>query len=125
MLQAGDLVIAIRIPPEAAARRSHYVKVRDRTSFAWALASCAVSLRQARTGRWKNCALRWAVSPRSPGDWRKWRMRCVGRRLEPGVIEAAAALAADGAMPRPGNAFKVPLLKHTVARALGDLGGFA
>ena len=43
-LHPGDLVLGIDIPGSAAARRSHYLKVRDRASFEWALASVAVAL---------------------------------------------------------------------------------
>src|SRR2546423_735704 len=44
VLQPGDVVTAITIPASAAARRSHYLKVRDRASFEFALVSAAVAL---------------------------------------------------------------------------------
>src|SRR2546422_7635406 len=56
-LEPGDLITAIPLPAPAAARRSHYLKVRDRASFEFAVVSAAVALeidgariRQARIG---------------------------------------------------------------------------
>jgi xanthine dehydrogenase YagS FAD-binding subunit len=121
VLEPGDLITAVTIPIAEHARRSHYLKVRDRASFAFALASAAVGLdvhdgtiRQARV----------AVGGVAT---RPWRLRGVedalsGRPLDHEVFHAAAERAADGAEPRGRNAFKVELIKRTVERALAIAG---
>jgi xanthine dehydrogenase YagS FAD-binding subunit len=125
VLRPGDLILAIRLPAHAARRRSHYVKVRDRASFAWALASAAVALRTEDDGRVAEA--RVAVGGVATKPWRLPRVEqaLLGGRLDPLRIAQAAAQATDGAVPRPGNAYKVPMLQHTVERALIELGGLA
>src|SRR5581483_739842 len=68
VLQPGDVVTAITIPASAAARRSHYLKVRDRASFEFALVSAAVALemdggtiRRARVALGGVCTKPWRV----------------------------------------------------------------
>lgn len=124
VLRPGELITAIRIPARAASRRSHYVKVRDRASFAWALASCAVSLRleEGRVAEIRVAAGGVATKP--------WRLPAVeaalhGAALSAEAIARAADRATDGAAPRGGNAYKVALLRNTVERALLETGGLA
>jgi xanthine dehydrogenase YagS FAD-binding subunit len=122
VLEPGDLITAVTIPASAWARRSHYLKVRDRASFEFALTSAAVALdadggtiRQARV----------AVGGVATTPWRLPRVEqaLAGRPLLADVFRAAAARAAEGAEPRPHNAFKVELLPRVVERALLAIGG--
>ena len=117
VLEPGELIIGVIIPASRHARRSHYLKLRDRASFEFALVSAAVALdvegatiRQARV----------AVGGVATKPWRLWAVEqaLVGHRVEDALFRAAAARAADGAAPRGQNAFKVPLLVRTVERAL-------
>ncbi|WP_448205941.1 FAD binding domain-containing protein [Azospirillum sp. sgz302134] len=122
VLQPGDLITAITIPASAAARHSHYVKVRDRATFEWALVSAAVAL-EVDGGTIRDARVAVGGVGTKP-----WRLRPVeslllGRPPGPTVFEAAADRAADGAQPRRDNAYKVEMLKRTVARALMDVGG--
>ncbi len=123
-LKPGDLITAIWIPLQAAGRRSHYVKVRDRATFEWALASAAVSL-----GLDGDRVIDARVAVGGVGT-KPWRLRHVeeilmDRRLDRALAREAGERAADGAEPRGQNAFKVPLLKKTVERALLRVGGYA
>jgi xanthine dehydrogenase YagS FAD-binding subunit len=122
VLEPGDLIMAIVIPIEAGARRSHFLKVRDRASFEWAVASAAVAL-----GLDGDTVLeaRIAVGGVATKPWRLVQVeeKLVGRRLDRDLIHDAAERAADGAEPRGQNAFKVSLLKRTVERALTHAGG--
>ena len=72
VLEADELIVAVTVPAAAHARKSHYVKVRDRASYAFALVSAAVGLdvQAARSGR---RALPWAVWAPSPGG--RWKQR--------------------------------------------------
>jgi xanthine dehydrogenase YagS FAD-binding subunit len=128
VLKPGDLITAIWIPLSAAGRRSHYLKVRDRATFEWALASAAVSL-----GLDGDRVLEARIAVGGVGTM-PWRLRhvedmLVDRRLDRDLAHRAGERSADGAEPRGLNAFKVPLLKKTVEktveRALLRVGGFA
>jgi xanthine dehydrogenase YagS FAD-binding subunit len=117
VLEAGDLITAVVIPASGHARRSHYLKVRDRASFEFAIVSAAVALevdgamiRQARV----------AVGGVATKPWRLPAVeeKLVGHRVHEELFRVAAAHAADGAQPRAQNAFKVELLRRAVERAL-------
>jgi xanthine dehydrogenase YagS FAD-binding subunit len=121
VLEPGDLITAVVIPASGHARRSHYVKVRDRASFEFALVSTAVALdtegpviRQARV----------AVGGVATKPWRLPRVEeaLVGRHASADVFHIAAARAVEGAEPRRQNAFKVELIKRTIERALEIVG---
>ncbi|WP_046864308.1 FAD binding domain-containing protein [Microvirga massiliensis] len=122
VLTPGDLITAIWIPLSAAGRRSGYLKVRDRASFEWALASAAVSL-----GLDGDHILEARIVVGGVAT-KPWRLRhvedmLVDKRLDRELARSAGTLAAEGAAPRAGNAFKVPLLCKTVERALVRVGG--
>jgi xanthine dehydrogenase YagS FAD-binding subunit len=125
VLRQGDLIIALRLPAHATERRSHYVKVRDRASFAWALASCAAALRQDADGTVVD--VRLAAGGVATKPWRlpQAEQALLGRKLDRETVRRAAEAATTGAAPRPLNAYKVPLLKQTVERALLELGELA
>ncbi|MEO8713877.1 MAG: xanthine dehydrogenase family protein subunit M, partial [Acetobacteraceae bacterium] len=101
----------------AAARRSTYLKVRDRASFEFALVSAAVGLdvadgivRDARVAAGGVGATPW----RLPEVEQALR----GRALTPEVLAEAASAAGQGAQPASQNGFKLILLRRTVLRAL-------
>jgi xanthine dehydrogenase YagS FAD-binding subunit len=122
VLKPGDLITAIWIPIQAAGRRSHYLKVRDRTTFEWSLASAAVSL-----GMIDDTILdaRIAIGGVATKPWRLRHVEemLVNKRLDRDLARAAGERAADGAEPHGQNAFKVTLLQRTVERALLQIGG--
>jgi xanthine dehydrogenase YagS FAD-binding subunit len=124
VLKPGDLITAIWIPLGSAGRRSHYLKVRDRATFEWSLASAAVSL-----GMSDDTILdaRIAVGGVATKPWRLPHVEemLVNKRLDRDLARAAGERAADGAEPRGQNAFKVTLLQRTVERALLQIGGLA
>jgi xanthine dehydrogenase YagS FAD-binding subunit len=117
VLHHGDLITAVDIPPLAWARRSHYRKVRDRASYAFALASAAValdldgtSIRQARVALGGVGTKPW----RSPEAERA----LVNQTASPAAFRAAAEEAMTGAVAHRENAFKIELIKRTLVRAL-------
>ena len=124
-LGPGELILAIEIPPSAAARRSHYLKVRDRASYEWSIASAAVAMDLGEDGTVRD--VRVAVGGVATTPWRLAQVEGVlrGRRLDRALCQEAAALAAEGAVPRGRNAYKVELIRRTVARALQETGGLA
>jgi xanthine dehydrogenase YagS FAD-binding subunit len=123
-LAPGELITAVSLPTSRLARRSHFFKVRDRASFEWALASAAVAL-EAGDGTIRQA--RVAVGGVATRPWRRRQVEraLVGQRPTVEAFRTAAQRAEAGTAPRPGNAFKVPLLIATVARALGQAAGLS
>lgn len=121
-LAHGELVVSVRIPPLAYGGRSAYRKVRDRASYAFAVASVAAALDVADgTVRDVRLAL-GAVAPLP------WRARVAEDALRGGPATEAAYRAAieaelGAARPLPDNAFKLPLVANIVTRTLLDLTG--
>jgi xanthine dehydrogenase YagS FAD-binding subunit len=124
MLRPGELITGVSVPAGPWARRSAYLKVRDRASFEFALVSAAVALEI------EDGAIRAARVAAGGVGTRPWRLPMVehaliGMKAVPETWRHAGELAAHGAKPLRDNAFKVPLLKATVARALEQVGGQA
>jgi xanthine dehydrogenase YagS FAD-binding subunit len=116
-LQPGDLITAIIVPAAAHARKSHYLKVRDRASYAYALVSAAVGLDvQGGTIR----SARVALGGVGTVPWRVPAVEkaLVGKAPTEENFRAAAALAVRDAAPREHNKFKVELAQRTIVRAL-------
>jgi xanthine dehydrogenase YagS FAD-binding subunit len=121
-LGAGTLITGVEVPVVPEARRSGYLKVRDRESFEFALASAAVALDiAAGTVR----VARVAVGGVGTVPWRlpAVEQALVGRTAGPDLWRDAASRAADGAKPLSENGFKVELVKRTVERQLATVAG--
>lgn len=117
ILEPSELIVAIVVPAGPWTARSRYVKIRDRQSYQFALTAAAVALDLdgARVGEVRIALGGVATVP--------WRAHAAEAALRGQVLdEAAATRAADaafaGARTRPYNAFKVPLGKQTLVRAL-------
>jgi xanthine dehydrogenase YagS FAD-binding subunit len=119
-LRPGEVIAAILVPASAAARRSAYVKVRDRTTFAYALCSAAVGI-EVEGGVVRD--VRVACGGVGPAPWRlpqvEEAMR--GQALDAALIERASALASAGAVAQSRNGYKLVLMQRTVRRALQEL----
>ena len=119
-LQQGELITAVEIAPLPFATHSLYLKVRDRASFAFALASAAVAL-DVHDGIVRDARIALGGVATKP-----WRSRDAENALRgaPTSVEsfrAAAEVALAGARPRHENGFKVELAKRTLVRALTRL----
>jgi len=116
-LEPGELITWVFVPATPAAARSRYVKVRDRLSYAFALASCAAGLEIAG-GRIR--AARIAVGGVATKPWRnpEAERALVGEAPRTEAFRRAAEVALQGARPLRDNGFKVELAKRTVVRAL-------
>ncbi len=119
-LLPGEVIAAILVPASAAARRSAYVKVRDRTTFAYALCSAAVGI-EVEGGVVRD--VRVACGGVGPAPWRLPRVEEAmrGQALDAALIERASALASEGATPQSHNGYKLVLMRRTVRRALQEL----
>jgi xanthine dehydrogenase YagS FAD-binding subunit len=120
VLEPGDVITAIDLPALSYARRSLYLKVRDRASFAFALASAAVAL-DVQSGTVRNA--RVALGGIGTKPWRSVEAEraLIGKPATLATFQAASAAALSGAHPRSDNAFKVPLARRTLERALTEV----
>ena len=121
VLQPGELITAVELPATAFFRRSHYLKVRDRTSFEFALASAAVAL-EVKDG--KITAARVALGGVATKPWRSAEAEkaLVGARPGEDAYAAAAKAALKDAKAQKHNAFKIELAKRVIVRALTTVG---
>jgi CO/xanthine dehydrogenase FAD-binding subunit len=119
VLDAGDLITAVEVPPLDIASR--YRKVRERASFAFALVSIAAALDvEGGTIRDVRIALGGVAS-------KPWRARRAEETLRgaPAIAEEflrAADAELDLAEPLRDNAYKVPLARNLIVRTLTELG---
>ncbi|HEY1412983.1 MAG TPA: xanthine dehydrogenase family protein subunit M [Rhodopila sp.] len=117
VLTPGEMITAINIPASAAAKRSHYLKVRDRASFEFALVSAAVAMElDGGTIR----GVRVAAGGVGTKPWRLPEVEAAltGKPADAATMKAAADQAGAGARPASMNGFKLVLLRRTVLRAL-------
>jgi xanthine dehydrogenase YagS FAD-binding subunit len=122
-LEHGELITAVDLPA-ASFTRAHYLKLRDRASYAFALVSVAAAL-QMDGGNVR--AARIALGGVAHKPWRAAEAEALlaGTALQADVLRKAAAAAVEGARPYRYNAFKVELAQRAVVRALQTAGGMA
>lgn len=120
-LEAGDLVVAVRLPAEAAdfAAHARYLKLRERTSYAFAVVSAAAALRM--RGNVITHA-RIALGGVAAKPWRAYAAEAslAGARADADAFAQAAEAALADARPSGDNAFKIDLAKRIIARALAS-----
>jgi xanthine dehydrogenase YagS FAD-binding subunit len=118
-LKPGDLIVAIRLPGEAAAFSGHarYLKLRERTSYAFAVVSAAAALDIAG-GKIRQARI--ALGGVAPKPWRARASEevLVGAVPSGATFRHAAEAALADARPSGDNAFKIELAKRIVSRAL-------
>jgi xanthine dehydrogenase YagS FAD-binding subunit len=117
MLEPGELILRIRVPMTPLGRASTYHKIRDRESYAFALASAAVALRM------DGDSVRDVRIAIGGLGTRPWRARAAeqalrGRALTPETAREAGDAALQGAKASRDNAFRIELGARTVADAL-------
>ncbi|WP_028134604.1 FAD binding domain-containing protein [Bradyrhizobium japonicum] len=119
VLEPGDLIVAVRLPPAARAFAAHarYLKVRERTSYAFAVVSAAAAL---RIENGKIADARLALGGVAAKPWRARAAEEVLRGVAPtvDVFQQAASRALTDAKPSGDNAFKIELARRIVVRAL-------
>ncbi len=121
VLEHGELITAVDLPPLPFATRSHYRKVRDRASYAFALVSVAAAL-DVTDGVVRDVRIAFGgVAPMTRGGRRKPRRCCAAHQPPRKSFSEAAEAELAEAQPLPGNAFKVPLARNVLVRTLLDL----
>ena len=119
-LEPGELITAVELPALAFAGRSTYRKVRDRASYAFALVSVAAAL-ELDGSTVKD--VRLALGGVAHKPWRAWKAEeaLKGQPATAASFLAAAEVELADAKPLRHNAFKIELVRRTVAAVLGEL----
>jgi xanthine dehydrogenase YagS FAD-binding subunit len=120
VLEPGEIITHITLPATSFFARSRYVKVRDRASFAFALASAAVALDVA-DGKIRSARIALGGATTKPWRSAEAERALIGQPATLPVFERAAEVSMATAQPRKHNAFKVGLLKNTLVHALSTV----
>ena len=120
-LAAGELIVGVELPPDGFAGHAHYLKVRDRASYAFALVSVAAAL-DVRGGVVRDAALALGGVAHKPWRRPEAEARLVGREPTDAAFGEAADLLLQGARPASQNGFKVALARRAIVRALQTAG---
>jgi xanthine dehydrogenase YagS FAD-binding subunit len=124
-LERGDLVVAVEVPAQEVGRASHYLKVRDRQSYEFALVSAAAAV---ATDGQRIRSARLALGGVAPKPWRLTAAETALRGASLDDVEAlksAIATSFADARPLASNGFKVELAQRVTLRALQTAGGRA
>jgi xanthine dehydrogenase YagS FAD-binding subunit len=118
-LEPGEMIVAVRLPAEAGRFAAHarYLKVRDRTSYAFAVVSAAAALRVEGD---TIVEARLALGGVAPKPWRAREAESLlaGKPADASLFRRAAEAALAAAKPSGDNGFKIELARRIVVRAL-------
>jgi xanthine dehydrogenase YagS FAD-binding subunit len=117
VLEPGDLVTHVTLPPPARGSRSFYLKLRDRASYEFALASAGVVV---TVGDGKITHARVALGGVATKPWRSTEAEAalVGQPVGAAAFRQAAEVALRDAKPQSQNGFKIELAKRCLVHAL-------
>ncbi|MBW3128778.1 FAD binding domain-containing protein [Hymenobacter profundi] len=119
-LEADELIVAVTVPKAEHARKSLYMKVRDRASYAYALTSAAVGL-DVQGGTIRSARVALGGVGAQPWRSKEAEQMLVGKPANESTFRAAAAAAVRGAQPYEHNAFKIEMVQNTLVRALTEV----
>lgn len=122
VLESGELITAVELPAMAVAAHSTYRKVRDRSSYAFALVSVAAAL-EVSDGRVHD--VRLALGGVAHRPWRATKVEALltGEPATAAAFRAAAMAELSDARPLNDNGFKIELAARTITAVLSDLAG--
>lgn len=117
-LQSGELITAIDVPEMPYAKRSHYLKVRDRNSYAFALVSVAAIVDLDSAGIVRQAHIALGGVAHKPWRAEKAEKLLIGKKPDGANLRAAAEAELEAAKPYHDNAFKVELARRSIVRAV-------
>lgn len=120
LLPPRSLIVAVEVPRKTEAPRSGYLKLRGRASYEFASASVAAWL-DCREGRIASAAVALGGVATRPWRNRAAEARLIGKPLDRETIDRFCDQIFDGAQPRPGTEYKLPLARGAIHRMLSRL----
>ena len=117
-LQPDELIVAVLLPESPFAPNSHYLKVRDRQSYAFALVSVAAALEMDNNGTIRMGRLGLGGVAHKPWRTTEAEKILAGAKADEKTFQAAADAAVKGAKIYEHNAFKVEMVKRAIVQAL-------
>jgi xanthine dehydrogenase YagS FAD-binding subunit len=123
-LEPDELILAVVLPASSYAANSHYLKIRDRSSYAFALVAVAVAL-AITEGRVADARIVLGGVAHKPWRAIAAERAILDRALDWTAAESAGEAATQGSHPLKHNQFKVELTRRAVARAIRIAGGIA
>jgi xanthine dehydrogenase YagS FAD-binding subunit len=124
-LQSGELITAVDLPAMPYARRSTYIKVRDRNSYAFALVSIATVLDMDEGGNIRDAHIALGGVAHKPWRATKAEELLRGKKPDDGNLRAAAEAELAPAKAYRDNGFKIELAKRCIIRGLRETAGMA
>ncbi len=123
VLEPGELVSGVSIPPPEDGWRSAYLQISEKADFDWALVSAAASVNVGPDNVVRD--VRLALNAVAPVPWRLTVAEDFlrGKRADEANLREAARLALAEARPMRHNAYKVPIARALVARVIQRAGG--
>ena len=119
-LQPDEIITAVDLPNIGWAKKSHYLKVRDRASYAFALVSVAAAL-EVEDGKIKTARVALGGVAHKPWRSKEAEEKLVGEKPDEATFKAAAEAALKDAKGYKYNSFKVELAKRSIVRALSNV----
>jgi xanthine dehydrogenase YagS FAD-binding subunit len=124
-LEHGELIVAIELPRSGFARHSHYLKVRDRASYAFALVAVAAALELDAGGTVRQARVVLGGVAHKPWRSREAEAALAGQPASEAAFRRAAEAALADARPLAHNGYKVELGRRAIVRALMRAGRLA
>ena len=123
VLEPGEILTEIILPPTTSGTQSVYVEAREKQSFDWPLASAAVVMVRGNAGSVHDTRI--VLGAVAPIPWRSIEAEQVirGRRIDAAIAARAAEAALRAAVPLSENGYKVPIAKAILRRAIVRVGG--
>jgi xanthine dehydrogenase YagS FAD-binding subunit len=118
VLEHGEIVTGVAVPALAKGTRSAYIKFKEKDSMDWAISAVAVRAQTDASGTIHD--IRVVLGGVAPAPWRSKEAEAVlrGKKFSRETVNAAAEAALKNARPLSKNAYKVPLTKVLVRRAV-------
>jgi xanthine dehydrogenase YagS FAD-binding subunit len=117
-LLPGELITAIDVPALPFGRRSHYLKVRDRNSYAFALVSAAAILELDESGTVRRAQIALGGVAHKPWRAERAEKELAGKKLDAKNLSAAAEAELKDARGYHDNGFKIELARRAIVRAV-------
>jgi len=117
VLEPGDLIVSVTLPAPVPGTRSHYLKLRDRAAYEFALASAAIIVK-VNGSRIEHARVALGGVGTIPWRSHEAEQELLGHTANAATFRRAADAALKSAQPASGNGFKVELAKLCIVRAL-------